>query len=64
MTQPTKKKAAPNKLAGSKSNAKKIGVNINVPADVHRRFRIAALERDMTLADAIIDAMGKWAARR
>jgi hypothetical protein len=59
-TQTTKKAAAP-KRAAATANDKKIGVNIHVPAALHRRFRIAALEADMTLADAIIAAMTDWA---
>ena len=66
--QTPKTKAAPKKVATAKpaprSNSRKVGLNINVPAELHRRFRIVALERDLTLADAVVEAMDRWAGKR
>jgi hypothetical protein len=62
-TQQPKSKAAASKLvAVAKSPAKShVAINVDVPIDIHRRFRIVALEQDMTLAEAIVAAMDDWA---
>ena len=52
-----------NKLVSGKvaaSPPKRIGVNISLPPDLHRRLRIRALENDVTMAEAIELAIAAW----
>ena len=52
-----------NKLVSGKvaaSPPKRIGVNISLPPDLHRRLRIQALENDVTMAEGIEQAIALW----
>ena len=37
-----------------------VTINVGIPRDLHRRFRVQAVLLDMTLTDAVTDAIERW----
>lgn len=45
------------------SKKREVGVNVRLPADVHRAAKIACAERGVTWDEAATEAFGAWAKR-
>jgi predicted HicB family RNase H-like nuclease len=56
MTQPNKPKPTKSKTNGDKT----VGVNVNLPATVHRRLRVKAINADLSLTQAVTAAVEAW----
>lgn len=42
--------------------AGKVGINVGLPATLHRKVRLACLSRDKNLEEALTEALGMWLA--
>jgi len=37
-----------------------VGVNVNLPVAVHRRLRVKAINNDLSMTQAITEAVAQW----
>lgn len=51
--------AQPAQPVDSNESAKK-RVNVPIPADLHRAFRMAAFSQGLSVQDAVIEAITEW----
>ena len=51
-------------MSTTREAPKRVGLNIEIPADVHRRAKAAAALTDMTWNEAVAEALAQWAEAR
>ena len=43
------------------TEAPQVAINVPLPADLHKKLRTKALARDLSVKDAVTDAIRQWA---
>lgn len=60
MTKPTAAKNA----RKTSTNGDAVGINVQLPRQVHQALRIKAFSNDQTLTEAITEAVDEWTRKR
>jgi hypothetical protein len=47
-------------MVAKKSAKKQVGINVKIPADIHRRLRVLCVENGWTLSEAVTEALARF----